>query len=482
MSGIFISYRRIDTIAWAGRIFADMARRFGVTQVFMDINGGIPRGANFAETLRAALAGCDVLLALIGPQWSGCVDAQGKRRLDSSEDWVRNEVASALQRGIVVVPILLGEAKLPNQAELPDELKPLLTRDAAEISDRRWDYDIGELVKDLVKQTSLKLAAGQDIDSANAGIRLLKDLMGRVPSVGDAVSRSKEVIETTYRQVDKLELFKTLHDSLHTIEFECLRPLQEGGPTSRLRPFKVKFASEAGQMRKALDGREINPNLRDDLLDQLSLTEQVFAAAMDQPGEPSHGQVVGALNVLLSSQASRLDLGISDAATELNLDRLVELMTQVRGALAAVVTVDDKELTPFMQGADALSRLRDELVRKVAEHGQLQRLDGKLRVVCVAGAAAGALGAEWERIKLVRARILPPYSSEFAAAAGDLGGIETEIAAVIAKNDATAALDLLLEYFRAMSTVFRDVDRSLKDFCLHLSEVGQPLKTLLNML
>ena len=76
MSGIFISYRRIDTIAWAGRIFADMARRFGVTQVFMDINGGIPRGANFAETLRAALTGCDVLLALIGPQWSGCVDAQ----------------------------------------------------------------------------------------------------------------------------------------------------------------------------------------------------------------------------------------------------------------------------------------------------------------------------------------------------------------------------------------------------------------------
>ena len=380
------------------------------------------------------------------------------------------------------MPVLLGDAKLPKESDLLADLHPLLKRSYAEVADRRWDYDVGQLVKDVANGAKLKFLPGADVESANAGIRLLKELMVKLPSVSDAVSRSKEVIEATARQVDKLALFKTLHDALHTVEFECLRPLEEGGPASRLRPFKVKFNSEAGLMRKAVDGREVNPSLRDDLVDQLTITEQSFQSALDQPGEAGYGKVVGALNVLLSSLANRLDLGISDAAAELNLDRLVGLMNQVRGALATVASDDDKELTPFMQGAEALTRLRDELSRKVAEHGQLQRLDSKLRAVCVAGSAPAALGAEWERIKLIRARLAPPHSPEFAAAADDLRGIETDVGAELAKNDHQAALDLVQEYFRAVSSVFRDVDRSLKGFCLQLSEVSQPLKTVLNML
>jgi len=35
MPGIFISYRRIDTLAWAGRLFADLRKSFGASQVFM---------------------------------------------------------------------------------------------------------------------------------------------------------------------------------------------------------------------------------------------------------------------------------------------------------------------------------------------------------------------------------------------------------------------------------------------------------------
>lgn len=70
MPGIFISYRRIDTLPWAGNLFRDLRTSFGAPQVFMDINGGIPRGANFEQVLTTALSGCDALLALIGPQWT----------------------------------------------------------------------------------------------------------------------------------------------------------------------------------------------------------------------------------------------------------------------------------------------------------------------------------------------------------------------------------------------------------------------------
>jgi transposase len=47
--------------ALAKELFGDLAREFGSPQVFMDINGSIPRGAKFDDTIRAALADCNAL-------------------------------------------------------------------------------------------------------------------------------------------------------------------------------------------------------------------------------------------------------------------------------------------------------------------------------------------------------------------------------------------------------------------------------------
>ena len=243
MPGIFISYRRIDTVAWAGRLFADLAKRFDSSQVFMDINGGIPRGANFEDVLKKTLAGCDALLVLIGPQWLSC-ERDGRRRLEIDDDWVRNEVASALARNIVVVPVLLGNATLPPEADLPEDLRLLRKRNTAEILDTRWDYDVEQLVRDLLKLTTLK-QLDDTVASADTGLRVLKELIRRSPDVAEAVSRSKEVIENTQRQVARLELFKTLHDALHNVEFDCLRPMQASGSAARIRPFRIRFNAEA---------------------------------------------------------------------------------------------------------------------------------------------------------------------------------------------------------------------------------------------
>lgn len=479
MPGIFISYRRIDTLAWAGRLFADLRKSFGASQVFMDINGGIPRGADFEQVLTTALAGCDALLALIGPQWIGCTRSDGSRRLDAPDDWVRNEISTALRREIPVMPVLFGGAALPSEAEIPDDLRAMRKRQQAEITDTRWDYDIGELIKDLVKLTPLRPL--DDVVSANTGIRLLKDLIAKVTAVADAVSRSKEVIENTYSQVGRLVLFKRIHDSLHVVEVDCLRPIQAGGPMGRLRPFKIRFAGEARRIQEAIQGKELNAVLRDDLLERLDSATAALETAVDAPSEAAHGRVVGELNGLLSGVSPQLDVGIAEAAAGLNLDRLLELMGRVRDTLPSPAAAKDPELEPFVQGIDALSRLRDELNTRVSEHGLLQRLDSKLRTVCVGGTLPGMLAGEWIRIRLVRSRLAPPFSPELGAVNDDLVAIEREIEASLGQGNEAAALDLVGEYFRSVSSVFRDVDGCLKEFCLRLSDVAQPLKTILSM-
>jgi hypothetical protein len=479
MPGIFISYRRTDTLPWAGHLFADLCNSFGPSQVFMDIQGGIPRGANFEEALKAALAGCDALLALIGPQWSSCKRSDGTRRIDVPTDWVRGEVAAALRRKILVVPVLFGGARLPPETELPEDIRLLRKHQDAEITDKRWDYDVGALLKDLLASPLLKQLF--DVASANTGFGRLKDLIATVPAVADAVSRSKEVLENTYRELGRLEVFKTIHDSLHTIEFQCLRPLQAQRSAGRVRPFRATFAGESRRIQEAMQGRDLDANLRNDIADGLEAAELAFQAAVDNPGDENSARVVSELIGLLSLLPVKLDIGISQAAAGLNLDHLVSLMQRVRGTLPPAAGGQGRELEPFMMGIDALIRLREDLKARVYEHGLLQRLDSKLRAVCVAGAVPGSLEREWTRIKQARSRLAPPHSPELGEALQDMLAAEKEVEDGLARRDEGAAMDQVHDYFRMVASAFRNVDGSLKQFCLRLGAVSQPLKTVLEM-
>jgi hypothetical protein len=57
-----------------------------------------PPGRNFVDVLREEVAKCGVLIAVIGPDWLDARDKDGNRRLDNPNDFVRIEIATALQR------------------------------------------------------------------------------------------------------------------------------------------------------------------------------------------------------------------------------------------------------------------------------------------------------------------------------------------------------------------------------------------------
>ena len=148
MAGVFISYRREDAPGHAGRVFDRVRARFGADVVFMDVTA-IDAGADFVDAIDKAVGTCDVLLAVIGPQWVGAADSAERKRLDIPTDFVRLEIAGALKRDVRVVPVLVDGARLPAAADLPEELQPLLRRNAVELRDARWDADIEQLVASL---------------------------------------------------------------------------------------------------------------------------------------------------------------------------------------------------------------------------------------------------------------------------------------------------------------------------------------------
>ena len=135
---IFISYRRQET-AWPARQLYDvLVEHFPAEQVFKDVDN-IEPGEEFVERITAAVESCDVLLALIGPQWLTITNEKGQRRLDNPEDYVRLEIETALTRKIRVIPILVDEARMPGADELPATLAPLVRRNAVEINPVTFD-------------------------------------------------------------------------------------------------------------------------------------------------------------------------------------------------------------------------------------------------------------------------------------------------------------------------------------------------------
>src|SRR5579871_2253926 len=120
MPKIFISYRREDSKHAVGRLHAALKRHVANPKrdIFIDIDN-IPKGVDFLDHLDRQVAQCDVMLAVIGKDWLNAGGGlMGRRRLDDPKDFVRIEIASALKRGIPVVPVVLDDTPLPKAESL----------------------------------------------------------------------------------------------------------------------------------------------------------------------------------------------------------------------------------------------------------------------------------------------------------------------------------------------------------------------------
>src|SRR5215831_6181916 len=155
---VFISYRRDDSAGYAGRVRDRLERELGRDLLFMDVDA-IPLGTNFSKVLHEEVAKCGVLLAVIGPDWSDARDEHGNRRLDDPNDFVRIEIAAALQRNIPVIPVLLKGARIPKADELPADLKELALRNGMEIRHASFQDDMNRLIRGL-KEEGIDLAGG----------------------------------------------------------------------------------------------------------------------------------------------------------------------------------------------------------------------------------------------------------------------------------------------------------------------------------
>lgn len=144
----FISYRRIEN-CHAGRMGDHISTVFPDDRLFLDVES-LRAGEDFERQLTAELESCDAMIVVIGPAWAGATGPDRQSRLASPADFVRREVETALRRDVLVIPVLVGEARLPAARDLPPSMRDLVRRQAIELrDDPHYRQDIKKLVEAL---------------------------------------------------------------------------------------------------------------------------------------------------------------------------------------------------------------------------------------------------------------------------------------------------------------------------------------------
>lgn len=154
MGGVFINYRSMDVPEVAASIDQALTQRFGEDLVFRDCESMEP-GDDYPAALRKALERVEVLVSVIGPQWLTLTDGPaGPRLIDREGDWVRREIARALQRRIHIVPVIIKDT--PTDAtpldpdDLPADIRSLAYKQVHELSWRNFRNGMAGLLARLV--------------------------------------------------------------------------------------------------------------------------------------------------------------------------------------------------------------------------------------------------------------------------------------------------------------------------------------------
>lgn len=159
MSGIFLSYRQNRRTGDGGserRVHAQLVeaiadrlgRHFGSGSVFLDTT--LRLASRYPDELRDRLERSGVLVMVVHREWLADLAERAapadKHRDDKDKDWVHFELATAIELGIPVLPLLIDGATQPTARELPGDIAEFAHQQAHRIQFGQWEHDVRRLI------------------------------------------------------------------------------------------------------------------------------------------------------------------------------------------------------------------------------------------------------------------------------------------------------------------------------------------------
>ncbi len=137
MARVFVSYRRADGqygVGWLAERLRSLDSITGVETAFHD--SALRAGDDFPDALDQEIAGSDLVIAVIGPEWLG-EQADRGARIKDADDWVVREIAAAFQLDTRVLPVLIGSAEHPLASQVHESIAEIARLHALPFNDGR---------------------------------------------------------------------------------------------------------------------------------------------------------------------------------------------------------------------------------------------------------------------------------------------------------------------------------------------------------
>ena len=219
---IFVNYRRDDARDMMARVRDRLAASFGGANVFMDVDN-LLAGQRFDKELEKAFGQTDAFLAAIGPHW---MELLAERKASGERDYVREEIAGALQRGIVVIPVLIERTALPRADALPEDIRDLVLHQEHVVTHEQFGRDVAGFVEAIRsgRKAARAKAAGAGATVRWVGAIVLAALVFGAPDRGAVAQRQEDQAKAAAQKAKQDR--KQAEEKKRAKEADLLRPGQ----------------------------------------------------------------------------------------------------------------------------------------------------------------------------------------------------------------------------------------------------------------
>jgi outer membrane murein-binding lipoprotein Lpp len=271
MISIFISHRHGDEIS---RVIAQQLEKELVAQrykVFLDLKS-IASGQKFKDEIMRHLLEADVMLIIIGNGW---IESFKQRETTHKEDVLLLEVHFGLTRPrpMKIIPVLLGDLKIPDNVELPEKIASLFENQIARlpVKDGKLDRSVDDqIITPISKHVSeinqrqneiqSRLSIDETFDSVLTTLKLAQNYnyidlssefseerLRRLESGLESLRKATKEFKTKSRNKG---IRQTLENAVEKLEIQCKAIHEIAGPYSPVS--LLKFISKDIEKAKTL--------------------------------------------------------------------------------------------------------------------------------------------------------------------------------------------------------------------------------------